>query len=326
MSLPTEKIEFKQARDFGEVFNTSILFVKENFKPLFFGLLLIAGPFVLVGSVLPILINLKLTSGGFNIGMENSDFLYQLGASTLVNVASSLIGGVMVVGVVYEYILLYMEGDLPVIRTSDLWKAIRSDFFQLLGNMVGTFLAYIFGLGILSFILFSLFAQMGIFITVIGFLVLMGVWVYSYVPISLVLILNLHERVGLFNAIYRCFVLIKGHWWETFGLLVVCAIFMFGISLVSLIPLSLFTYSTDLLTNPGSSLSITVVIGLLTGIMFTLATVLVFGLYLTITAFQYFNLLERKDSTGLLERIQNIGTPEPISKKTDFYENEEETY
>ena len=45
-------IEFQQARDFSKKINVTFEFIKQNFKPLFKSILFIAGPPMLVGSVL----------------------------------------------------------------------------------------------------------------------------------------------------------------------------------------------------------------------------------------------------------------------------------
>ena len=46
-----EKINFRQTRDFGETFNVSIKFLRQNFKLFFQSVLFIAGPFVLISAI-----------------------------------------------------------------------------------------------------------------------------------------------------------------------------------------------------------------------------------------------------------------------------------
>ena len=46
-----EKITFRQARDFGEIFNVSVKFLRQNVKLFFQSLIYIAGPFVLISAI-----------------------------------------------------------------------------------------------------------------------------------------------------------------------------------------------------------------------------------------------------------------------------------
>jgi hypothetical protein len=102
--MPTfpAKIDFYKARDFGETLNVSFLFIRHHFKGMMLGMLFIAGPFVLVGSVIPILVFSRLS--GPLVGTDN--WLANAGASMVVNVLALMLGVVMAIGVIYEYILL----------------------------------------------------------------------------------------------------------------------------------------------------------------------------------------------------------------------------
>jgi hypothetical protein len=46
-----EKINFRQTRDFTEVFNVSIKFLRQNFKLFFKSIILVAGPFLLLSAI-----------------------------------------------------------------------------------------------------------------------------------------------------------------------------------------------------------------------------------------------------------------------------------
>ena len=48
----TLKIEYHKTRDFGKKINATIEFIKQNFKPLFKAMLFIAGPPIILGSIL----------------------------------------------------------------------------------------------------------------------------------------------------------------------------------------------------------------------------------------------------------------------------------
>lgn len=317
------KIDFHKARDFGETLNVSFLFIRQNFKAMMLGMLFIAGPFVLVGSVIPVMMLSRLSAP--NAGSDS--WLVNLGASTLVNLMASIMGAVMAVGVIYEYILIYYHRNdqQTAIQTGDVWQAIRSDFWRILGVMVGLAVLVAvtaFGIMMLGIVLgaalgpgavvFLVFASM-IFIT------------YLFVPITLVVIITLHERISFFDALPRAFYLVKGYWWQTFGLIAICLMIQYSVLIFCMIPFFLVGFSAETFTEMGSSLESTVTYAIGFSIALTLVVALSYCLFLTVSAFQYFSLVERKESVGLLQKIESMGTDVPASTR-DFYADEEEHY
>jgi hypothetical protein len=125
------KIEFRKKRDFGEILNVSFTFIRQNYQPIFKSLLFIAGPFVLVGSVLPGLLFSP------SIGTEEAGFSQIDLTQVIVNILSFVVGSVLAVGVVYEYMLLYDKNTGTPVKTGEVWKAVRKSFFRLLFTLIG---------------------------------------------------------------------------------------------------------------------------------------------------------------------------------------------
>jgi hypothetical protein len=92
-----------------------------------------------------------------------------------------------------------------------------------------------------------------------------------------------------------------------------------------MIPFSVIGATSQLFTEMGSSLEQTVSFAIGFSVVLTLVIALSYCLFLTVSAFQYFSLLERKESVGLLEKISSMGT-EVTASSQDFYANEEEHY
>lgn len=330
--MPTfpAKIDFHKARDFGETLNVSFLFVRQHFKSMMLGMLFIAGPFVLVGSVIPILLFSRLSgmSASDNLlGTGPDNWLVNAGASMIVNVLALLLGMVMAIGVIYEYILLYYhrEDTSDGIETGELWQAIRRDFWRLLGATFGLVLLLGFGgfcLNFVAILLGTSLGPFGIFFLVVATFFLQ---IYLWVPLTLVVIISLHERIGLFEALNRSFYLVKGYWWQTFGLILICVLMQYALLLLCLVPFMIIGFTTEMFTEMGTSLGTTVVFALAISIAITLIITLSFCLFLTVSAFQYFNLVERKESVGLLQKIESMGTDVPAATR-DFYADEEEHY
>jgi hypothetical protein len=122
------------------------------------------------------------------------------------------------------------------------------------------------------------------------------------------------ERHNLGTAISKSFYLVKGKWWSTFGLLVIIYILL---SIVVSIPLMVVT---GLLVNNTltDASAITTALNIIANIVSQIGGYMILPLILIAVCFQYFNLSEMKQSTGLLSRIEGFGS----GKKDD----EEETY
>jgi hypothetical protein len=245
----------------------------------------------------------------------------------VVNVLALMLGVVMAIGVIYEYILLYYrrENGADRIETADLWQAIRNDFWRLLGVIFGLTLLLGFGSFCLNFVAVLLGTPLGPFGVV---LLLGGVFfleIYLAVPTMLVVVICLHERIGLFEALTRAFYLVKGYWWQTFGLVLICVLMQYALLILCMIPFMIIGFSTEMFTQMGTSLESTVAFAIGISIAITLIITLSCCLFLTVSTFQYFSLVERKEAVGLLRRIESMGTDAPAATR-DFYADEEEHY
>lgn len=311
MLLSLNKIDFRKKRDFGEILNVSFTFIRQNYQPIFKSLLFIAGPFVLVGSVLPGLLFSP------SLGSEEGSFSQVDFTQIIVNVLSFIVGSVMAVGVVHEYMLLYEKNAGVPIKTGDVWKAVRKSFFRIL--LTGTGMVVLLG-GVFSFITYMAFMAIN---GVIAFFLLTFAAVYFSVIFSILLIVALCEKVNFFQAIVRCFTLMQGSWWQTFALLFICGVVQGAMITVVFLPFSILGASEDLFsTSSTTSFTSSLIFVALAGIVFILSVTLSFCLTLIVTGFQYFSLVEQKEATGLLKRIQNLGTP--TTPDRDFYEDAEE--
>lgn len=310
MLLSSKKIEFRKKRDFGEVLNVSFAFIRQNYQLIFKSLLFIAGPFVLVGSVLPGLLfspSLGAAEGGFS----QVDF-----TQIIVNVLSFIVGSVMAVGVVYEYMLLYEKNEGLQVKTGEVWKAVRRSFFTILLNSLAIVL--LFG-GLISMVGYVSFMAIGAF-TAFLFVSIAGT--YLTVVLSILIIVCLCEKVNFFQAVVRCFKLIEGRWWQTFALLFICGIVQMALVTVIFLPFTVMGASEDLFSDSASSLTTSLIFVALAGIVFILTVTISFCLTLIVSGFQYFSLVEQKDAIGLLKRIQNMGSP--VAPAQDLYEESEE--
>lgn len=323
-------IEFEQTRDFSKKLNATFEFLKQNFKPLTKSLLFIAGPPMLIGSILAG--NLYIGYMSFVTGSSRNPETPQM----MVNYLSSptlwlQIGGaallmllsfVVIVSVVNNYLLEYKVAQSNTIEVDTIWERVRSTLPMYLGTtlmywllVLAGYIAIILivaGAGILS-VWFGVLAG---FLTVGGF-------IYMLVTLSLVFIVRAWEKAGFFEAVKRCFVLIRDKWWSTFGLLVVITLIQSTISSAFLIPWYfnfIVTMMHSLEGNPVPEPSF--VSELINNVFMTLyfiANFLLYTLPLLGLAFQYFNLVELKEAKGLLTKIDTIGQKPASQPKDEQY-------
>ena len=129
------------------------------------------------------------------------------------------------------------------------------------------------------------------------------------------------EDVGVGTALSRCFYLIKGKWWSTFGLILVISIIQSTISYLFAIPMYglMFVQALQLTGGNESPLLMQAAALLYAG-----SAVLLMALPLLALAFQYFNLVERRDSIGALQQLALLGQTAAPEATNRYYQPDEE--
>ena len=191
----------------------------------------------------------------------------------------TLVSYVMLSLVVYSYIVLYMDYGRPV-EVRDVWAYIKSYFIPVLYSTVG--MVVLCGLATLL-------------------LLIPGI--YVGVALSMLLVVMVREDLGFLEALERCFYLVKGNWWETFGYLLVVGIIQavigFGVSLPAVV-----VYVLRILHLPGGDNDVLLMVA---SSFSTIIGLLMYVITITAIAFQYFSLVEIKDGIGFIEQVNNIG-------------------
>lgn len=148
----------------------------------------------------------------------------------------------------------------------------------------------------------------GIVIAVVTFLsfFLLGFGIYLGVVLSLFVIVMVREETGFIETIERCFYLIKGNWWATFGLLIVVGFIQGLIGMLAAIPVGAVSLLHVFKVPGGDSQILLVVVNALASVL----TIFLYSLYAVAIGFQYYNLVEQKDGIGLMEQADLIGRNE----------------
>ena len=301
----TQEADFRQERDFGAKISATFEFIGAHFQPLAKVLLYIALPAALGRAVLLGLLQSQLatrvqTTAGLASAYPGGIWQRQ-GTAYLTMVSSpayyvnSLLSQVfttLIILSVYGYLLHCLPRTDPhrEITVADVWAVVRREF-------IGTFFS-VWGLS---------------FVVILGFIVLFIPGLYLSVALSLFFIVRLVEGTGFGDTISRCLHLTRGKWWSTFGLLFIMAMLLYMLLIAAGSVAGLLSGGfLALLKSARSPLFVTVM-----GAVTTLFTLLIYPPLLIALAFQYFNLVERKEGRGLHALVDQLGqAPADVNAQT----------
>ncbi len=328
-TLTHRPIDFKKERNFSQKLNATFEFLSQNFKPIGKNLLLIAGPFALLTGICYGIYQtytfsaaIAVSTGTFNAGTDNSNLL--LGAGIVGMVFFSFIALTLVVAIVMRHIQQYIKEGQCHLSSSELRKSLGRDFFRVLGTTIFIVVALMLAMGIIATPLFTL--SQGnpnpVLIFFIGLLLLFSMLIV--VPaFTLLYPIRSMEKRNIFTSFGRMFTLLSGKWFSTAGLVIVAGIIQSIMSVVFAVPMYIMLFLQVMhSTNPEAGMESP---GLVYSILFSLTSGLSmlgsFALYsilfIAIT-FQYYNLVERREAAGLLERLETFG-----AQQTDPHDEDE---
>ncbi|MEO5997355.1 MAG: hypothetical protein ABIN89_11490 [Chitinophagaceae bacterium] len=282
--MAAQKIEFRKTRDFGENLNDTFLFIRLNFKPLFNSFFAICGLFMLVLAVFKGVFQSSLTGiiwqgmfKGKTTIARNMEQMYSF--QNLMAVLLVMLTFISMQVSVGAYVKYYVDNNGKKPGIEEVWTIFRKYFFRIFRYNIVTCVAVTFGC--------LLCLVPGIYLSVV------------FIPISLVAMM---EDTNFITSYHRCFALIKENFWISFSIYFI-VFFISYISwlitgaLISLVfNLSGYVTANDMESTTNMVKS-----------FFNIFSFCFYILFLVSVAFHYFNLVEIKDGTGILSRINNIG-------------------
>jgi len=274
--MDQNKIEFRKVRDFGGLLNVTFDYIKKNFKVLFKSNLFISAPAILLAGVF---------MGLYQSSMFNfTDYpdLALIGIPFLIGMFFTVLAYLIITVVTYSHLMVYKQSEDGVFDIDDVWKLVKKYFFLILFTGIGYSLAV--GLGFI-------------------FLIIPGI--YLSIALSLIFIVRLEEELGFFDSVSRCIKLIKDNWWFTSGLIIVVG-FIQGFLIYALyIPNYIVMFFTAFAGYDQEAGSLNKILYIISSIISSLGT-LSYMISTIAIAFQYYNLVERKEAPGLLKQIDEI--------------------
>ncbi|MEO6330655.1 MAG: hypothetical protein ABIO55_17105 [Ginsengibacter sp.] len=281
--MDEQKVELRKIRDFSDNLNDTILFIRQNLKPLLTCFVTIAGAFMLTsailtglyqnqwGSLIQDILNRKNTRTTGAVNMFNGSFFLVLIFAWLNYVAMQV--------VVISYVKVYelKNGKMPLI--GEVWDVFKKYFLKVF--------FYSIPISILTALGFFLCLFPGIYLAVV------------FVPFFAVLIV---EDRPFGEAYSRCLKLIKDNFWISFGIYILTyliAYFCGGI-------ISLVLGSITGLISYFTTRDIDTTVVLIDAIINIFAFIFYIFYYVAV-CMHYFNLSEKYDGIGMMRKLDSIG-------------------
>ncbi len=307
-----EKINFRQARDFGEIFNVSVKFFRQNFKQFFQALIFIAGPFVLISAIAGAFYQSNAVSIFSAARMGSSDVFSQFGWTYLIFILAAITANLALIGTVFAYMINYMEKGPGEFTINDVRQTVVSN----IGNLLSVFflmVLIVFIIILVTVILFVVTTAVASSIPAVaillgialffGLLILMPPLMWQ---ISVIYLVKMQEGGSAVSSFYRTQKVLRNNFWWTW-VIMVCAAMAVGIlSFIFALPQAVFQVVLMYGNLKEASGDISIPFIIVASVCTFCSTLLYSALYV-ISAFHYYSLAEQKDGIGLMERIDEIG-------------------
>lgn len=330
----TNESDFRRERDFSTKINATFEFIGAHFRPLLKSLAYFVLPGALLSGIGMGLMFGNLASMAPDPGSSGSP--PDVNTSTVISALSGT--GLFILGITAAVLLListaygYVRVRLAippdeVVQPAQVWVAVRSR----LGRMLLSWLVFagigMVAMGIVGAISFGIFGtalsgnDFGTAFSIFGiFFLVMLVFMWVGTVLSLYFPILLIEDVSIRTALQRSFYLVQGKWWSTFGLLMVSSMIQSFITYIFAIPMYGIIVAQALkvpgLTSP--------VISIITTSFYTIGLTFTYVIPLFAIMFQYFNLVERKDGTGLRQLVDSLGQTAAPEVSGTYYRPDEE--
>lgn len=286
------KLELQKEREFGEVFNATFAFIKQEFKPLSKVIVTFVLPILLVMSI--VLIYVQTANMNMLRNYDPSDIsaafsnLLGIYGKIFIYTAVVLIGQSVFATVVYSYMKLYLQGK-ENIGVKEIADALVKYLLPVIGASILMIIVVIFGL---------------IFCFLPG--------IYLAVSLSMFIPILIIENDGIGNAFSRSFTLTHRQWGWTFLILLVGTVIIWVISLIFSIPSMImgFTSMWHSIKNHSNPYEMLTTGYIVYSSIVSVITQLLYLFPYILIGFQYFNIVEITERPSLSQKIDQLGTNE----------------
>jgi hypothetical protein len=279
-------IEFSKKREFGELFNATFQFIREEIKILIKPLLYLVLPIALLMGFFGGLSQVHQMDYSFGDVTNPFDSITRMfNIYYFLQILCGMALNTVLVTLIYSYIKVYKDNDGKVELTL-VYKLINQNLLQIFG--------YSIALG---------------FLVIIGTMLFIIPGIYLFVSLQFIFVIKILDNETGESIFKRSFEIIKGYWWLSFGMLLILYLIVYIVSAIFSIPLAIIvgigTWNSieSGLSSDGIGISSTIVI---IAYCFSSLAYLLAIIPPVFLAFHYFNLVERKEATTLMEQISSI--------------------
>lgn len=294
--MTNQPINFKQERDFGDLFNATFSFISKEFKQLGSAILYYVFPLLLLSVIALTVYSIKSNEmvQSFAEAGKNDPFAVftimgslfgYLGVAMIISLAAYA----MMVSAVYGYIKLFIQNGPQGFTVNDVWAQITKNFFN---SMLAIFvIGLVVGLGFV-------------------FCILPGI--YLGVALSIVVCIMIFEEKSFTDAFGRSIKLINKNWWQTFAVIIITTIIMYMIMLLLTVPSMIFGFKSffmNIKSGQPVTMDLPVSYYVLSAVT-QLLSHLIMVIPLVISAFIYYSAVEKVEKPSLLNKISQINADE----------------
>ena len=282
--MAEQKIELRKIRDLSENLNDTFTFIRQNFKPLVTSFLGIAGIVMLANAIVG---GIYQSQAGYvfrDIFSNQNDKRFHFSFFSPTYFALVFLGWINFIAmnvVIACYVKLYNSSQRQSPTIQEVWEEFKKYFFKVLLYTIPVNLITIAG--------FAFCLLPGIYLAV----------VFAPFPIALIV-----ENQTLGGAWDRCFSIIKDNFWSSLGIYILAyLIYAISAGIISAV-IAALTSIVSYFTTQDISATISIATSVLSIFSF-----LFYIIFYVSVCIHYFNLVERHDGTGMMQRLDTLGRP-----------------
>ena len=289
-------VEFQKERDLGAIISDTFKFLRLEWKP-FFGAIIKTALFpmvIAIAGMVFFMYTFPTVFSGFGTTTFLEEGVYEETNIGLLFTSLAFVGVFFLIAYVVINItaLYYIESYIQhegVIDYAMIQERVKDKFWSFTG----------------LFILVGLIILFSVFMCVFPV-------VYTSVVLGFAAPILVYRNLDVSETIGFSFKFINGHWWETFGVLIVVGIITSIIGYIFSIPAVIYFFvkaGTMLSANDPLAMADALkdpVYLLLNGISY-IGQFILYGITLVSQVLLFFDIQEQKYGTGALEKIDNLG-------------------
>ena len=286
--MENERIDLRRERDFGEIFNSSLTFLKQEIRSFGKGILVL---------VLPAMVLLTL----FSSYQSTTQIMYDPFLKNIIIVFLAILTQTIIYVTIYAYLNLYFL-KYQKITIKELFIEFRYNFFRIFWALIIIIVIIALSVGICIAVFSNSAPIIGVIFAIIAA-------IYFLVSFSMMPSIMVFEDRGVGYAFSRSFKLTHMKWWNTFLILLVGGIIVFVIAVIIQSPLYILLASARLHNNFDLFNNFNGFIIVYSSIASSIIKIF-YIIPAFLAAFQYFSLVEAREKPSLIARIDEIGENE----------------